>query len=504
MDNAGLLTPKGICASDDGRYLFVCDTGHHKVKFAALPGSSALTSAADMVAGVEMFTFAGNGKKAWRDGPVLDCSFNSPAGVWQCADGTVVVADTGNHCIRQILRTGTGNLVARTIAGGYQVASHEHIPENMNEHESRRLNKRHAGFRDGRRSLFRSPSGIVEGSYGELLVADTMNNCVRGLLPSSDGKLSWDVKTVCGIAQGGHTDGSCDVAAFSQPTSLNMGPHGTFFVSDRGNRCIRQVGGCHAQFSGSKNDCLSYSWVRTIEIGAVPRRLSQASRDIHAGCTSSSLECPLGILYLHDLRSSEPSAWTNSDRDEILAVCDGGSNVIEFIPIDSVSGEHNASSSMRQTLWDAHCPPSRAGRDAPVRSMLEECLSTKHDATTSNRPTAERRRSTRASSSQRYKSTFIPSCSMDRNPICRDILCSSDDISAFGGEDTSGNQSSEHPSQCICGNANAWKKVCRRKNNAHSKAALVRETAYGSHQRSLLLGFRLSLPMLRCRWRMLA
>uniref|UniRef100_K3W6N1 SMP-30/Gluconolactonase/LRE-like region domain-containing protein n=1 Tax=Globisporangium ultimum (strain ATCC 200006 / CBS 805.95 / DAOM BR144) TaxID=431595 RepID=K3W6N1_GLOUD len=168
-----------MCSSDDGRYLFLCDTGHHKIKFAALPGSSGLISAAEIVAGVEIFTFAGDGKKAWRDGPVLDCSFNSPTAVWQCADGTIVVADTGNHCIRQIVRTGKGNLVVRTIAGGYasyQIPGQERMPENMDVNEFQHLNKRNAGFRDGR--LMGNYPGTLK-RFVALSKADTLTGAVK-------------------------------------------------------------------------------------------------------------------------------------------------------------------------------------------------------------------------------------------------------------------------------------------------------------------------------------
>lgn len=339
LANTELLTPKGICASEDGRYLFVCDTGHHKIKFASLPASSALASAEEILAGVEMFPFAGNGKKSWRDGPVLECSFNSPTDVCQRADGTIVVADTGNHCIRQILRTAKGSLVTRTIAGGYasyQVPGQERIAVNLKHLDDfTRFSKRNAGYRDGHRALFRSPSGIVEGPHGELLVADTMNNCIRGLLPSSDGKLPWETKTVCGVVGGGYTDGSCEIAAFSQPMSLCLGPHGTFFVSDRGNRCIRQVGGCHAQLSGSKIDCLSYSWVRTIEIGVIPQSIFEASVVNMGECAVDRLGYPLGVLFLDGVKTGNTRSSRFCSEGATLVVCDGGNNVIEFLSFDA-------------------------------------------------------------------------------------------------------------------------------------------------------------------------
>ncbi|ETL31136.1 hypothetical protein L916_15976 [Phytophthora nicotianae] len=254
VESSGLLTPKGIAASSDDRHLFVCDTGHHKIKLAALPSRSALTDMDSITDEVEMFALAGNGKKGWRDGPALEASFNSPAGICEYPDGTIIVADTGNHCIRQIRRAVSGKLVVKTIAG-----AHAGLETTKGGGTQRFESKRVSGYRDGVCSLFRSPSAVISGPHGELLVADTMNNRIRGLLPSSDGSSHWKVNTICGQDRPGHADGNCEVALLDQPISLCWGANtDTFFVSDRGNACIRQVG------RGYGNG-LAFAWIRTIE-----------------------------------------------------------------------------------------------------------------------------------------------------------------------------------------------------------------------------------------------
>lgn len=226
-----------------------------------------------------MFAFAGSGKKGWRDGLALEANFNSPSGVCEYADGSIIVADTGNHCIRQIRRGANGKLVVKTIAGAY--ASFE--TKRVGVQGAGIKDQRTAGYRDGERSLFRSPSTVLAGPSGELLVADTMNNCIRGLLPPPDGTSPWRVKTVCGQTRPGHADGNCEVALFDQPLSLCWGEDSnTFFVADRGNACIRQVG-------RSYGNGLSYTWVRTVEVGGVPRAL----RSLYQ-CTN-----PLGWFVSH-------------------------------------------------------------------------------------------------------------------------------------------------------------------------------------------------------------
>ncbi|KAG7380659.1 NHL repeat-containing protein 2 [Phytophthora pseudosyringae] len=155
---SGLLTPKGIAASSDERHLFVCDTGHHRIKLAALPSRSALVDVGSIADGVEMFAFAGNGKKGWRDGAALEANFNSPAGVCEYGDGSIIVADTGNHCIRQIRRTVSGKLVVKTIVGAQASLEATRGGGNQRRHAERTANvpvgNRVSGYRDGAHSLF--------------------------------------------------------------------------------------------------------------------------------------------------------------------------------------------------------------------------------------------------------------------------------------------------------------------------------------------------------------
>jgi hypothetical protein len=47
-------------------------------------------------------TFAGEGTGAFNDGPLISAKFKSPTGVTVTADGTLFVADFGNHRIRKI------------------------------------------------------------------------------------------------------------------------------------------------------------------------------------------------------------------------------------------------------------------------------------------------------------------------------------------------------------------------------------------------------------------
>ena len=109
-------------------------------------------------------TFCGTGLPGHKDGTVLDAMFNRPQGVaispWTPRTvrygvcGFTYVADTLNHCIRQIDRDGN----VTTYAGD-----------------------RKAGYADGSAPLarFNEPCGLVVNSDGDIFVADRMNNCIR-------------------------------------------------------------------------------------------------------------------------------------------------------------------------------------------------------------------------------------------------------------------------------------------------------------------------------------
>lgn len=91
-DRVRLQHPLGI-ATEEGR-LYIADTYNHKIK-----GLSPLQR--------ESVTLYGNGQPGFEDGPVG--AFYEPGGV-SVANGVLYVADTNNHAIRKIDRTGVHTL----------------------------------------------------------------------------------------------------------------------------------------------------------------------------------------------------------------------------------------------------------------------------------------------------------------------------------------------------------------------------------------------------------
>jgi streptogramin lyase len=90
--------PKGVCACADGS-VWVADQSNHCIRRIASDGT------VSTVAGV-------TGSKGHADGKGSAAKFSSPIGVCACADGSVWVADQSNHCIRRISSDGTVSTVA--------------------------------------------------------------------------------------------------------------------------------------------------------------------------------------------------------------------------------------------------------------------------------------------------------------------------------------------------------------------------------------------------------
>ena len=91
----------------------------------------------------------------------------------------------------------------------------------------------HGGFRDGpgRAARFTSPEGIIMGTNGNLLVADSDNQCIRKIWKSGF------VTTLFGVPNSGPGDGGF----FEQPSTMAVDAQGNIFVSDFEAHCIKKI-----------------------------------------------------------------------------------------------------------------------------------------------------------------------------------------------------------------------------------------------------------------------
>jgi thiol-disulfide isomerase/thioredoxin len=157
----------------------------------------------------EVSTFAGSGREARLDGPLLEAGFAQPSGI--ASDGRkLYVADSESNIIRAI-DIASGQV--ETLVGG-----------DLFEF----------GDIDGRGDNVRlqHPLGVVAVD-DKILIADTYNHKIKELDPKSRA-----VKTFLGKGKPGQTDGTS--AAFYEPGGLSVAD-GKLYVADTNNYAVRIV-----------------------------------------------------------------------------------------------------------------------------------------------------------------------------------------------------------------------------------------------------------------------
>jgi sugar lactone lactonase YvrE len=195
--------PSGI-AVDSRNNLYVADTLNHVIRKISANGT--------------VTTIAGTaGEAGYMDASVKRALFNSPMGIAVSEDGTIYVADTGNHRIRVI----RGNRVT-TLAG--TVAQIDQDGEPWGD------------FLDGPgdAAMFNIPIGIALYE-GNIIVADSGNNRIR-LVSISGG----DVITLAGTGEPGGQNGALLDATFNLPSGL-YAHDDVLYIADTGNNQIRKL-----------------------------------------------------------------------------------------------------------------------------------------------------------------------------------------------------------------------------------------------------------------------
>ncbi len=230
-------------------------------------GAGASTQASPAM--LEVSTLAGlAGVSGSDDGAGSAARFSSPSGVAVDWFGSVYVADQNNHTIRKITPAGVVTTLAGQAGrrgsedGAGEVASfsyptdvavdvrgHLYVTDTAN-HTIREITPAGGvstlaglagvpGSADGVGSAarFDGPAGLALDAAGHLYVADTSNQTIRMINPSSGA-----VQTIAGSAGlTGSTDGTGRVARFNFPADVAAGGDGNLFVADERNHCIRRI-----------------------------------------------------------------------------------------------------------------------------------------------------------------------------------------------------------------------------------------------------------------------
>ena len=227
-----LSFPNGVVVDSDGT-IYVSENGNNVIRRIVRSGSTTTIS-----------TFAGSfnliptpekrdalnstkvGLDGFRDGTLSGTALRLPDDMVIAPDGSLYIADAGNHSIRRI-RDG----VMQTIAGNG-------VP----------------GFADGAgpNTRFDTPTGLALSPDGQsLFVADTNNHRVRRIELATN-----HVTTLAGSGAAGLDDGPPGEATFSQPIGVAVDLDGTVYVTEVNNNDIRRVDtlGNVTTLAGTGND----------------------------------------------------------------------------------------------------------------------------------------------------------------------------------------------------------------------------------------------------------
>ena len=142
------LEPAGIAVSDDGKIIYVADTGNHRIR--KIENGNVTT-----IAGTSGAKDAdGYPEGGFRNGAAGQAMFNQPTGI-TLVDGLIIIADSGNHMVRSI--DGAGNV--NTICGNGEAGDEE---DNISG------------------AFLNRPMGVCYHN-GFLYIADTMNNRIKAI-----------------------------------------------------------------------------------------------------------------------------------------------------------------------------------------------------------------------------------------------------------------------------------------------------------------------------------
>lgn len=179
-----------------GRVLYVTMAGTHQIWQLDLDKQS-------------VSTFAGSGREARQDGPLLEAGFAQPSGI--TADGQkLYIADSESNIIRAIAFA-DGSV--ETIAGGdlFDFGDVDATGDDVR---------------------LQHPLGVT-ALNGKILIADTYNHKIKELDPESK-----SVKTLFGTGKPGQTDGTA--SAFYEPGGLSVA-NDKIYIADTNNHAVRVV-----------------------------------------------------------------------------------------------------------------------------------------------------------------------------------------------------------------------------------------------------------------------
>ena len=202
--DAELDNPTGV-AVDSAGDLFIADTYNNRVR--------EVNHATGRIT-----TVAGNAYEGYfgDNGPATDAELSNPSGVALDANGDLFIADSSNNAVREVNHTtGTITTVAGNGYGGYFGDNGPATDANLNY-----------------------PTAVAVDSGGDLFIADSNNAAVREVNHASGA-----ITTVAGNGYGGYfgDNGPATDAELSNPSNIAVDSAGDLFIADTYNNRVRGV-----------------------------------------------------------------------------------------------------------------------------------------------------------------------------------------------------------------------------------------------------------------------
>jgi sugar lactone lactonase YvrE len=322
--------PVGVAVNKNG-VVFVADTYNDRIR---------------AIEDGRVRTIAGGAEPGFRDGRGAEARFDTPCGIAVNTDGSLLVADTGNHRIRRVTLDG----YVTTVAGAGD-------PED----------------RDGPllEAAFYEPMGIAVRRDGMIFVASAAGSSVRILDLAQNGQ---GVTTLIGGGfPGGLFDGEISKARLNRPSSLAFASNDALMVADTNNGLIRAIvpEGESVGFRSDHGATLKASEVRDAVPPRWPYDPPEAKRDI-AGAFG---EIRGEMLPEHD-------AWFHNGLDIPGAYGETAravfsERVTQPIPVEGVGGGRER---LRLPLIGyIHLRVGRDYRDQPLGAFPNGAITFRHD-----------------------------------------------------------------------------------------------------------------------------
>lgn len=210
---------RGMAIDATGAFLYIADTGGHRIRKV-----DTTTGANTTVAGTGDAGFSGDGRVA------TSARVREPRAVWLDSAGNIFFSDWRNSRIRRVdVVTG----IITTVAG--RGPNDNNAVATPSGNAALTVNNVAGDGGRARLAFLANPGGIVGDNKGSLYIADTNFHRIRKLDLASG-----IITTVAGLGTSGSADGvTATQAQFNAPTGLALDKNGNLLIADSGNNRIR-------------------------------------------------------------------------------------------------------------------------------------------------------------------------------------------------------------------------------------------------------------------------